>query len=398
MRPPWPLIPLALVLLLAGFSQARADEPGAGPSPNVVIIYADDLGYGDLGCYGAPGDPTPHLDRLAAQGMRFTDFYVAQAVCSASRTALLTGCYPNRLGIAGALGPNAPIGINPDETLISEVLKPAGYATAIYGKWHLGDAPEFLPPAHGFDEYFGLPYSNDMWPRHPGNPRAFPPLKLIDGKAVIARDPDQHNLTRWYRDRAVKFIETHEGEPFFLYLAHSMPHVPIYASGPFEGKTGRGLYADVIAEIDESVGAVMETLARLGLEENTIVMFASDNGPWLSYGDHAGTTGGLREGKGTSFEGGVRVPFIARWPGRIPAGAPCREPAMTIDVLPTVAGITGQPLSSERAIDGLDIGPLLRGEPGARSPHEALIFTGMGGWRRCAASAGSCISRINIGI
>lgn len=338
-----------------------------------MLIFCDDMGYGDVGCYGAKGYQTPHIDRLAKEGMRFTDFYVAQAVCSASRAALLTGCYPNRVGILGALGPQAKIGLSTNELTIAGMLKSRGYATAIYGKWHLGRPPEMLPPAHGFDDYFGLPYSNDMWPKHPTAATNYPPLPLIEGTRVVELMPDQTQLTTQYTERAVKFIAENRARPFFLYVPHNMPHVPLHVSAKFAGRTKRGLFGDVIAEIDWSVGRILEELKRQGLEENTLVIFTSDNGPWLTYGNHAGSAGGLREGKGTAFEGGVRVPFIARWPGHIPRGKVCREPAMTIDVLPTVARLAGAPLPA-LPIDGLDLGPLLAGERGAKSPHEAFWF------------------------
>jgi len=349
-----------------------AASPALRP-PNVVLIFCDDMGYADVGCYGAKGYKTPNIDRLAKQGVRFTDFYVAQAVCSASRAALLTGCYPNRVGIKGALGPQAKIGINSNEVTIAEILKARGYATAIYGKWHLGHRPEFLPTRHGFDEYFGLPYSNDMWPHHPTAATNYPPLPLIEGEKTVQLMPDQTKLTTWYTERAVKFIGQNKDQPFFLYVPHNMPHVPLFVSDKFKHKTRRGLYGDVIEEIDWSVGQILSALKEHRLDENTLVIFTSDNGPWLSYGDHAGSAGRLREGKGTAFEGGVRVPFIARWPGKIPAATVCREPAMTIDVLPTVAKLADGRLP-EHPIDGLDIWPLLAGERGAKSPHEAFYF------------------------
>ena len=358
--------------LIGGARRGHAAEPPAGRLPNVVIVYADDLGYGDVGAYGAPRIRTPHVDRLAAEGVRFTDFYVAQAVCSASRAALLTGTYPNRIGILGALVPDSTSGIAEAETTLGELLKARGYATAIYGKWHLGHLPPFLPTRNGFDDYLGLPYSNDMWPNHPEKMQ-FPPLPLYSRDGVLTINPDQSQLTGEYARRAVAFIEAHREGPFFVYLAHTMPHVPIFASGRFRGRSRQGLYGDVIEEIDDSVGQVLAALRRLGLERDTLVIFASDNGPWLSYGDHAGSAGPLREGKGTAFEGGVRVPFVARWPGRIPAGSVAREPAMTIDVLPTIARLVGAPLPP-LPIDGLDVSPLLLGEPGARSPHEALYL------------------------
>ena len=361
----------SLCFFCFAWAGAVATQAAEAP-PNVVLVYCDDLGYGDIGCFGAKGYATPAIDRLAKEGRKFTSFYVAQAVCSASRTALLTGCYPNRVGILGALFPASKNGIHDDETTLGEMFRSRGYATACYGKWHLGHHPRFLPVRHGFDEYLGLPYSNDMWPKHPTN-KSFPPLPLIDGDKTIAVDPDQSTLTRQYTERAVAFIEKHREQPFFVYLPHTMPHVPIFASEKFAGSTGAGLYGDVIAEIDWSVGQILSTLDRLKVADNTLVVFTSDNGPWLTYGNHAGSAGGLREGKGSTWEGGVRVPFVARWPGRIPADTVCDEPAMTIDLWPTLAKYAGAALP-ERKIDGRDIGPLLAGEAGAKSPQDAYFF------------------------
>ena len=344
------------------------------PPPNIVIVFVDDMGYGDLTCYGSKGPPTPNIDRLAQQGIKFTDFYVAQAVCSASRAALLTGCYNIRVGIQGALGPNAKVGLNPKEFNLARVCKSRGYATAIFGKWHLGHLPQFMPWNQGFDQYAGLPYSNDMWPRHPETPKAYPPLPLYENQKVIETNPDMDKLTGFYTDHAVRFIDEHGDRPFFLYVPHTMPHVPLGAGPNFKGKSGFGLYGDVVAELDWSVGQIDEALRRNNLEDNTLLIFSSDNGPWTTYGDHAGSAGPLREAKGTSFEGGVREPFIARWPGHIPAGAVCREPAMTIDLLPTIAKLLDVKLPPNRKIDGKDIWPLLSGAPGAKSPHEALFI------------------------
>ncbi len=342
--------------------------------PNIVILFIDDMGYADIGPFGAKGYATPNLDRMAREGNRFTDFYVAQAVCSASRAALLTGTYPNRIGIHGALGPASRTGISDQEVTIAQMLKPKGYATSIIGKWHLGDSPQFLPTRHGFDEYFGLPYSNDMWPNHPeAKPGTYPPLPLIEADSVLQLMPDQSTLTRLYTERAVQFIESHANTPFFLYVPHTMVHVPLFAGAAFKGTSSSGLYADVVREIDWSVGQILNAIKRTGLDDNTLVIFTSDNGPWLSYGDYAGSAGPLREGKGTAWEGGVRVPFIARWPGRIPAGRTTREPAMTIDLLPTIATLAGVALPNNR-IDGLDMWPLLRGDAGAKSPHDAFYF------------------------
>lgn len=357
--------------LTAGFADGNLSAAETQRPPNVVLIFADDLGYADLGCFGAQGIETPHLDRMARDGCRLTDFYVAQAVCSASRAALLTGCYSNRVGILGALGPAARIGIHDQEVTLGELLKSRGYATAIFGKWHLGHHPQFLPTRHGFDEYFGLPYSNDMWPKHPT--AKFPDLPLIAGERVLEYNPDQRQLTTWYTDRAVQFIERSGTQPFFLYLPHAMPHVPLFVSEQRGGRSSRGVFGDVIAEIDWSVGEILQALKRSGVDDNTLVIFTSDNGPWLSYGDHAGTAGPLREGKGTAWDGGMRVPFVARWPGKIPPGLVSAEPVGTIDIFPTLAELTGASLP-EQPIDGRSIWPILSGQPGAVSPHEALWF------------------------
>lgn len=329
----------------------------AATPPNFVIIFADDLGYGDLSCYGNRAYKTPNLDRLAAEGVRFTNFYSASPGCSPSRAALLTGSYPVRVGVPQVLNPDSPTGLNPAEANLANTLKPLGYATACVGKWHLG-VKNLMPTHQGFDTFYGLPYSNDMWPP---NGAHWPKLFLHrDTEPVeeVRTLEDQAELTGKYTRHAVEFIKANRKKPFLLYLAHSMPHVPIAASKRFAGKTGRGLYADTITELDWSVGEVIKTLKREGLENNTLVFFASDNGPWLPYGDHAGASAGLREGKGTSFEGGFRVPGIFRWPGRIPAGQVRDEIVTTMDVLPTVAKLSGAKLNEE-ARDGSDISHLL---------------------------------------
>jgi len=370
---------VAAFVLIASASAAPAPRP-----PNVVVIFCDDLGYADIGPFGCKSYTTPHLDRMAKEGRKFTNFHVSQAVCSASRTALLTGCYNNRVGIHGALGPGSRIGIHANEMTMAEVFKQKGYATGMAGKWHLGHHPQFLPVRHGFDEYFGLPYSNDMWPYHPGvrhlpmeqRLKRWPHLPLIERETAIhpkVTAKEQAQLTTWYAERAVKFIDEHKDRPFLLYVAHSMPHVPLFVSDKFRGKSKRGLYGDVIMEIDWSVGQILAALRRHGLDERTLVIFTSDNGPWLNYGEHSGCALPLREGKGTTWDGGVREPTVMRWPGKIPAGTVCREPAMTIDILPTVARLVGAKLP-EHKIDGLDIWPLLSGQPGAKGPHEALFF------------------------
>ena len=364
-----PVVLLAALCNVAGF--ARADA--APRTPNVVIIYIDDMGYADIGPFGARGYATPHLDRMAAEGMKFTSFYSAQAVCSASRAALMTGCYANRVGISGALGPRARIGISDREMTLAELCKQKNYATAIFGKWHLGDAPQFLPTRHGFDEYFGLPYSNDMWPHHPG--AHFPPLPLIDQEKVVNANVDdaaQNQLTTQYTERAVRFIERHKDRPFFLYVPHTMVHVPLHVSDKFRGKTERGLFGDVVEEVDWSVGQILGAIRRNGLDDDTLVTFCSDNGPWLCYGDHAGSAYPLREGKGTSWDGGVREPTLMRWPGHVPAGKVCDAPMMTIDMLPTLARLIGGRLPDHK-IDGLDISDVILGKS-AKSPHEVLYF------------------------
>ena len=357
-------------------------------TPNIVLIFMDDLGYGDIGSYGATGYNTPHLDKMSQEGMRFTNFYAAQAVCSASRAGLLTGCYPNRIGISGALFPNSKKGLNTNEITIAEMLKEKGYSTAIFGKWHLGDAKPFLPLQHGFDEFTGLPYSNDMWPvDFEGNAisdtsnwrkKAFPPLPLIEGNKKIREIQtleDQSELTTIYTEKAVDFIAKNKEKPFFLYVPHSMPHVPIAVSDKFKGKSEIGLYGDLMMELDWSVGQILKALKDNGLDENTLVIYTSDNGPWLNFGNHAGSSGGLREGKGTSWEGGQREPCIMRWPGVIPEGGICNNIASTIDILPTIKSITGGNLPSHK-IDGVNILPLLKGELNANPRNHLYYYYG----------------------
>ena len=360
-------------LILSRSSKASGAAPRVNTKlPNFVIIFTDDQGYNDLGCYGSPTIKTPHLDKMAAEGLKFTDFYVAASVCTPSRAALMTGCYPRRVSLPHVLFPNTRIGINPDEITIAEILKGQGYATMCIGKWHLGHLPPFLPTRHGFAHYFGLPYSNDMRPET--NPRRYPPLPLIRDENIIEENPDQSRLTERYTDEAIRFISENKGRPFFLYLPHTMPHVPLYVSERFRGKSAGGLYGDVIECIDWSAGQILDTLARLGLAENTLVVFTTDNGPWLQRGKHGGSALPLRAGKGTMYEGGFRVPCIMRWPGRIPAGAVCSEMATTMDLLPTMARLAGTEPPSDRIIDGKDIWPLMAGAAGARSPHEAFYY------------------------
>lgn len=353
--------------------QETQDRP-----PNVIIIFTDDQGYEDVGVYGAQGYTTPNLDRMAAEGMRFTQFYVAASGCSPSRAALLTGSYPMRVGIPDVLFPRDMIGLHPDELTIADLLKEQGYATKAVGKWHLGNHPYLLPTNNGFDSYLGFPYSNDMSPDPANNPRAnarrYPPLPLIRDTTIIAREPNQANLTRRYTEEALSFINEHQDQPFFLYLAHAMPHAPLWTSADYTGLSEQGMYGDVIQEIDGSTGQILDTLDALNLTENTLVVFTSDNGPWLIFGDHSGSAGPLREGKGTSFEGGHRVPGIVRWPSRIPAGIVSDEMVTTMDLLPTIAHLTGASLPADRVIDGYNIWPILSGDEQAQSPYEKFFY------------------------
>ena len=356
-------------------------------TPNIILILMDDLGYGDIGRNGANQYETPNLNRMANQGMQFTWYYCPQAVSSASRAGLMTGCYPNRVGIAGALFPQSTIGINSEETTVAEMLKTKGYHTGIIGKWHLGYQKEFLPLQHGFDEYYGIPYSNDMWPVDfdgvpihlkdtTSNKMKHPVLPLIEGNDKVGEIPDlagQDKLTTDYTERAVKFIDNHKDDPFFLYLPHSMVHIPLGVSEKFRGKSKQGFYGDVMMEVDWSLGEIMKAVERNGLDKNTLIIFTSDNGPWLNFGNHAGTTGGLREGKGTSWEGGQRVPCLMRWPGTIPEGEICNKLASSIDILPTLAEITGASLP-EKKIDGISILPLLLGDKSASPRHNFYYY------------------------
>ena len=361
---------IALLLTLA----ATGPGPAAERAPNVVLIVADDMGYGDAGCYGAKDIRTPHLDRLAKEGTRFTSFCVAQPVCTASRAALMSGCYPNRIGMAGALNHTSTIGIHPDERLLPELCRAKGYATAHYGKWHLGTRPVFFPTRNGFDEWVGLPYSNDNGPLHP-TVRGIPALPLYANDTVLERDPDQSRFTKLFTEKAVGFIKANGAKPFFLYVPHVMPHVPVFASEPFKGKSGRGVYGDAVEELDWSVGEILKALKDNDIENDTLVLFLSDNGPFLSYGAHAGSAGPFREGKLTAFEGGVRVPFLARWPGKVPAGRVCDELVTGLDLLPTVATLVGAGLPKAK-IDGADLSPLLLGEKGATGRASFAYFSG----------------------
>lgn len=341
---------------------------------NIILVNLDDVGYGDFSCNGASGYLTPNIDRLAAQGMRFTHFLAVQPVSGASRAGLLTGCYSNRIGFSGAPGPDSKYGIHAEEMTMGELLKQKGYSTAIFGKWHLGCQHQFLPLQNGFDEYYGLPYSNDMWPYHPqqGEVFNFPDLPTYEDNEIIGYNLDQSRLTTDYTMRSVNFIKKNKDKPFFLYLAHNMPHVPLAVSDKFKGKSEQGLFGDVMMEIDWSIGEIWETVQKLGLEENTLIVITSDNGPWINYGNHAGSAAGLREAKGTTFEGGNRVPCIMYWKGHIQAGTICNRLASNIDLFPTFAEITDAPLP-ERKIDGVSLLPLIEGVEGA-NPRESFVY------------------------
>ncbi|MDB6055341.1 MAG: atsA 21 [Verrucomicrobiales bacterium] len=362
---------ITIGFLLSGLSVSMGADTS---KPNVVFIIADDLGYGDLGCYGAKDIKTPNIDGLARDGSQFTSFYVAQAVCTASRASLFTGCYANRVGMSGALNHTSTTGLNQSEKLLSELFKEQGYATAIYGKWHLGHQKPFLPTRRGFDEWFGIPYSNDNGPLHPVT-RGLPSLPLYVNETVSELDPDQSKFTQRITEHAVSFIERNKDKPFFLYVPHIMPHVPIFASEKFKGKSARGLYGDVVQEIDWSVGEILATLRKNGLDERTLVIFCSDNGPFLSYGDHAGSAGSLREGKLTTFGGGVQVPFLLRWPKKVPAGRVTDELLTTMDLYVWFAKLMGASLPKTR-IDGIDLSPLLLGEKNAKGRESFWFYSG----------------------
>ena len=366
------IIPYSTAMVAAMIAGALVTEAKLPQPPNVVLVYLDDMGYGDLTITGATGYSTPNIDRMASHGVFFSHYYSPQAVCSASRAGLLTGCYPNRVGFAGAIDHSAKMGISSKEETIAQVLKKRGYATAAFGKWHLGVQKQFLPTHHGFDEYLGIPYSHDMRPNHPSAGKYYPPLPLIEGDQVIATNPDNAQFTTMFTERAVDFIRRSHSKPFFLYLAHPLPHVPLAVSDKFKGKSKQGLYGDVMMEIDWSIGRIFQTLKDLKLEKNTLVIFTSDNGPWINYGNHAGSTGGLREGKGTSFEGGQRVPCLMCWKGTIPEGFVCNKLVSGIDILPTLAAIAGAALP-EKKIDGVNILSLMKGDLNA-NPRKSFYY------------------------
>lgn len=362
---------LACVVAAVCFQQAEA----APANPNFVLIYIDDMGYGDIGPYGSMLNRTPHLDRMAAEGMKLTSFYAAP-VCSASRAQLLTGCYAPRVSVPGVFFPAGPKGLNPQERTVAEYLKEFGYATTCIGKWHLGDQPEFLPTNQGFDHYFGIPYSNDMQRNRLEDGRRVTPLLRDDKVAELLEDEGQRRVTREYTEEAVKFIEKADQKPFFLYLPHTAMHVPLFPHEDFAGKSKNGTYGDWVEEVDWSVGQILDALREKKLAENTLVIFTSDNGPWASKGAAGGVAGPLRGSKGCTLEGGVREPTIAWWPGTVEAGSRCDAVCGTTDVLPTFVELggsgSGKPVPGVK-IDGKDISPILLGKT-KESPHEAWFY------------------------
>ncbi len=380
------LLPLILFFWL--FSPSLKAE-----LPNFIIIFTDDQGYEDIGCFGSPKIKTPHLDKMATEGRKFTSFYSANSVCSPSRAALMTGSYPTRVSVPGVLFPRHEIGLNPDEVTIAEVLKGKGYATACIGKWHIGHKPKFLPTRQGFDSYFGIPYSNDMTI----DPEALladninlrngftadrikkeKPKKnlvpLMRNEEVIEYPCDQTTLAKRYTEEAVKFISENKDSPFFLYLPHTMPHIPLFASEQFKGKSKRGLYGDTIEEIDWSVGQILKSIKEKGIDQKTLVIYTSDNGPWKLDRGRGGSAYPLRGYKFQTYEGGMRVPCIMRWPGKVPEGTSCDEVAASIDLMPTIANLAGAKLLKDRKIDGKDIWPLMSGTEGAVSPHDMYYY------------------------
>lgn len=406
-----PVFAITVILFwwLCGLGSAQAQSA----QPNFIIILADDLGYGDLGCYGHPTIRTPQLDRMAQEGVRFTQFYTGSPVCTPSRAALLTGRLPIRSGMWGkrrVLFPNSAGGLPPEEITIAELLQTRGYATGIVGKWHLGHLPEFLPTKQGFDSYFGVPYSNDMGrirtTRHdPAQPLADQPVKnavplpLYRDEQKIEEEPDQRELTKRYTEEAIRFIVEHKDRPFFLYYPSNFPHVPLYASDRFEGSSKRGIYGDVVTELDWSVGRILATLREQGIDSNTMVIFTSDNGPWLTQFEHGGSAGLLREGKGTCFEGGMRVPAIAWWPGKIKTNTVAEGVATAMDLLPTLAQLTGATLPAV-PLDGEDISNLLfstgekeRSKPVYFYASEKLFAIRKGKWKVHFTTPGSSATR-----
>jgi len=396
------IIEIAAIVSFLGCGLAAV----ANDKTNIIVIFNDDQGYQDLGCFGSPDIKTPRIDQMTAEGMKFTSFMVASPVCSASRAALLTGCYPNRVGVPGVFFPNRDQGgLPPKQVTIAEMLKTVGYKTKAVGKWHLGDEPKYLPTNQGFDSYYGIPYSNDMFPAlsmkyadaclfrdgqslatlrkafagklQKGTPRAMKhKVPLMRDEKCIEFPADQTTITKRFADEGIAFIaeSVTEEKPFFLYLANSMPHVPLFASPDFKGKSEGGLYGDVIEEIDYNVGRILDQLKALKIEENTLVVVTSDNGPWLIMKENGGSALPLFEGKMTTFEGGQRVPCVMKWPGNIPAGSVCDEMALSMDLLPTFAAVSGAALPTVQPLDGKNIIDLMLAKSGAKTPHEYFFY------------------------
>ncbi|MBT5706564.1 MAG: sulfatase, partial [Verrucomicrobia bacterium] len=368
--------------ILVGFQFGARGLETTDRAPNFIVIFIDDQGYQDLGCYGSPNIKTPNIDRMASEGTRFTDFYSLAPICSASRAALLTGCYPARVGVTGVLFPRHRIGLNPSEMTIAKLLKKRNYSTACIGKWHLGHHPEFLPTSHGFDQFYGLPYSNDMdpvqgesrdrdraWREKDVTPWNVP---LMRDTVIVERPAKQDTLTKRYTEEATQFIRDNAESPFFLYLPHTMPHIPLFVSDDFYDPDPHKAYAATIAEIDWSVGEILKTVKRLGIDDKTLIVYTSDNGPWLGMKHHGGSALPLRDGKFSTFEGGMRVPCIVRWPGKVPAGRVSSEIGASFDFLPTFAHFAGLELREEHVIDGKNIAGLLTGTE--NSPHEEFFY------------------------
>lgn len=382
-----------ILLILAAFTASvHGDDSATSPTekPNFIVIFCDDLGYGDLGCFGHPTILTPNLDRMAAEGQRWTNFYVGASVCTPSRAAILTGRLPIRNGMMSAkyrvLFPDSLGGLPASEITIAECLKPAGYATAAIGKWHLGHLPEYLPTTQGFDTYWGIPYSNDMdaqkdFPNYRQmaheNPNYYAPIEqyqvpILHDTTEIERPADQHTITRRYTEKALEFIREHQSEPFFIYLAHNLPHIPLYAGQQHLGTSRRGIFGDVVQEIDAGVGQILDTLRELKLDERTLVVFTSDNGPWALFDTHGGSAGLLRGAKGMTWEGGMREPTIFWWPGKIAARVQM-EMGATMDLLPTFCALAGVPAPCDRTLDGYDLSGLLLGETD-KSPRDRVFY------------------------
>jgi len=390
-------LPLLAAVGTVSFHSVSA-QPALPAKPNFVVILIDDMGYGDIGPFGSRLNHTPNLDRMASEGMKLTSFYGAP-VCTPSRAQILTGCYAKRVSLPDVIFPACPIGLSPREHTVADLLKAQGYATMAIGKWHVGDQPEFFPTRHGFDHFFGLPYSNDMEPHTNAAGKmisAYPPLPLLQDKDVVEAPVDQDTLTARYTEQALKFITENHDRPFFLYLAHTAVHVPLHPGAAFRGKSGNGRYGDWVEEVDWSVGRVLDTLKQLNLATNTLVLFTSDNGPWLIQGRNGGVAGPLRGGKATTWEGGMREPTIAMWPGKIPAGTVCDTVASEMDVLPTFVKLAGGQVPTDHKIDGADIWPLLSGQS-QTSPHNAFYyFNGLrlqavrsGAWKLAIAPQGT---------